>query len=183
MYRSNVRRKRKRRQNSGYLTVEAALVMPMVLCLYVMLIFSAYYLSDRCMSAQDSYLLVFRQSCDKTGQDVKEGIRQMEQTQYGEKYIALRSRNTTLSQSGKYIVLDGSASEGTTLFSSYWLMPAGPWQYTIHARARRSDPAKVIRFLRRMMYLAGRTRDLLTSGEEELWNTVIIMIPPATIWF
>lgn len=157
--------KRNRYGAGGYLTVEAALVMPMVLCLYVILIFTAYYLSDRCMSAQDSYLLVFRQSCDKTGQDVTEGIRSMEQTQYGEKYIAQRSRETTPSQSGKYVVLDGSAAEGTTLFESYWLMPAGPWQYSIHARARRSDPAALVRLLRRLTYLAGRTKDLLTQGE------------------
>lgn len=46
----------------GYLTIEAAYVMPVVLFLYVLIILCGFYLYDRCVISQDNYLLAFRGS-------------------------------------------------------------------------------------------------------------------------
>lgn len=50
------------RRMKGYLTVEAAFVMPIVLFLYMLLILAGFYLYDRCVISQDTYLLAFRES-------------------------------------------------------------------------------------------------------------------------
>ena len=49
----------------GYMTVEAAFVMPMVLCVFVMLIYTSFYLYDRCVFKQDDFILCFRESIRK----------------------------------------------------------------------------------------------------------------------
>lgn len=46
----------------GYLTLEAAYVMPMVLLLYVLIILAGFYLYDRCVISQDNSLLALRGS-------------------------------------------------------------------------------------------------------------------------
>lgn len=50
------------RKWNGYLTVEASLVMPIVLFLYLLIILSGFYLYNRCVISQDNYLLAFRGS-------------------------------------------------------------------------------------------------------------------------
>ncbi len=47
---------------NGYFTVEASLVMPLVLFLYVLIILSGIFLYDRCVMSQDVYLIAFRGS-------------------------------------------------------------------------------------------------------------------------
>lgn len=47
---------------NGYLTVEAAFVMPVVLFLYLTFIICGFYLYNRCVISQDGYLMAFRGS-------------------------------------------------------------------------------------------------------------------------
>lgn len=47
---------------NGYFSVEASLVLPVVLFLYLLIVIAGIYLYDRCVISQDSYLLVFRGS-------------------------------------------------------------------------------------------------------------------------
>lgn len=44
----------------GYFVVEAVYLIPIVLLLYFLVIVSGFYLYDRCVISQDSYLLAFR---------------------------------------------------------------------------------------------------------------------------
>ena len=46
----------------GYMTLEAAFVMPVVLVLYLLIILAGFYLYDRCVISQDNGLLAFRGS-------------------------------------------------------------------------------------------------------------------------
>ncbi len=50
------------KQLKGYMTVEASFVMPLVLLLYLLIIVSGFYLYDRCVLSQDTYLIAFRTS-------------------------------------------------------------------------------------------------------------------------
>lgn len=45
---------------NGYMTVEAAFIMPVVLFLYLIFILCGFYLYNRCVISQDGYLLAFR---------------------------------------------------------------------------------------------------------------------------
>lgn len=50
------------RKLKGYLTLEAAYVMPIVLLLYVLIILAGFYLYDRCVISQNNALLALRGS-------------------------------------------------------------------------------------------------------------------------
>lgn len=47
---------------NGYMTVEASLIIPLVLCIYVAVIKLGFLIYDRCVMSQDQYLAVFRSS-------------------------------------------------------------------------------------------------------------------------
>lgn len=47
---------------NGYLTVEASLIMPLVILIYLLMILCGFYLYNRCVISQDNYLLAFRGS-------------------------------------------------------------------------------------------------------------------------
>lgn len=76
----------------GYMTVEAAYVMPIVIFLYALIIMSGFYLYDRCVISQDNYLLAFRGSrftfAGEAYGEVIYGDR--EQEGFREKYIESR---------------------------------------------------------------------------------------------
>ena len=52
------------------MTLEAALVIPMVICVITLIILFTYYLYGRCVLSQDAYILAFRASVDKDRYDV-----------------------------------------------------------------------------------------------------------------
>ncbi len=57
------------RKVNGYMTVEASLVIPLVLCIYVMIIKAGFWVYDRCVMSQDQYLLAFRSSNFTTSEE------------------------------------------------------------------------------------------------------------------
>ena len=59
------RDKWKRMEAEAYFTVEAALIVPVVVCIFVMIIYLSFYLYDRCVLTQDCYVLSYRQSIEK----------------------------------------------------------------------------------------------------------------------
>ena len=76
----------------AYFTVEAALVMPVVLAIIVMIIYMSFYLYDRCVMQQDCCVLSYRQSIEKGTADrvSREKIRE----QFGEKLFMLSGLET-----------------------------------------------------------------------------------------
>ena len=57
--------KGRRKEADAYFTVEAAVIVPIVLFLFVMIIYMSFYLYDRCVMTQDFYILSYRQSLEK----------------------------------------------------------------------------------------------------------------------
>ncbi|MDE6202091.1 MAG: pilus assembly protein, partial [Lachnospiraceae bacterium] len=53
----------------GYFTIEAALIMPLILFLYVIIILTALFLYCRCAISQDNFLLGMRAAGFSYGED------------------------------------------------------------------------------------------------------------------
>lgn len=51
-----------RKSLKGYMTVEASYVMPIVIFLYLLIIFCGFFLYNRCVMSQNNYLLALRGS-------------------------------------------------------------------------------------------------------------------------
>ena len=59
--------KDKREALKGYLTLEAAMVFPMVFALIIMLLYATFFLYDKCRMTQDLYTAAYRQSIARNG--------------------------------------------------------------------------------------------------------------------
>ena len=151
--------------------MEAAFVMPMVLCVFVMLIYTSFYLYDRCVFKQDAFILCFRESIRK-----EEGaprvdpsyMQQGEARQFENKYFAVNDLETSAKAMGKKAVFQGSARVLPTSFGSYFLMPKSIWRLTFYGSARKTDPPWSIRSYRRKTYVVKKG---LKALEKNLYGT------------
>ncbi len=156
--------RRKRWQMDAYMTVEASFIMPMVLCIFVVVIYTSFYLYDRCVFQQDAYILCLRESIRRQeGAPAvdSERLKSSAKSQFGNKYFAVRSLEISTSGEGKNCVFEGKALVLPTSFGSDSLMPKKIWSVQFRARKRKSDPPWSIRSLRRKSHV-------LKSGAEYL---------------
>ena len=156
------RKKRKSKSTKNfadaYFTVEAAFVIPVVLFVFIMLLYLAFYLYDRCVMAQDCYIVSYRQSIEKGGADRagQEALR----SQLGHKLFML-SKFECSSSGGGTILARADASMEPPL---PWAALSEPgqsgdlrsWNLGVEEAARRTDPPKDYRRVRRLLYLAGK---------------------------
>jgi hypothetical protein len=137
----------------AYFTVEAALVMPVVLVIIVMIIYMSFYLYDRCVMQQDCCVLSYRQSIEKGTADrvSREKIRE----QFGEKLFMLSGLETGAS-SGGTIQVKSNARMDPPLFGLSAFGEENQWRIGVEKKARKTDPPKDYRRVRRLLYLASK---------------------------
>lgn len=147
-----------RRQVDGYMTVEAALILPMVLCIYVILIYTGYFLYDRCVATQDAYVLCFRESIHKDSSlwSYPDGsvVRDQENAQVGDKYLAVKGCSTEVTTERAMIRYSGEGSVAPPLFGDSPIMPENIWTFRYGMSARHTDPPLHIRKARRIYDVA-----------------------------
>ena len=151
-----MRRQGRQRFGSGrenaYMTVEAAFLMPMVLCLFVIVIYTDFYLYDRCVFQQDAYILCLRESIYKEKGAPKADVSRIknnESAQFGTKYFAVSELETNAYVKGKTAVFEGTAEVLPAVFGNFFLMPKSIWNANFHAEKRKADPSWNIRSMRR----------------------------------
>lgn len=135
----------------AYFTVEAALVVPVVLCIFVMIIYLSFYLYDRCVMAQDCYVLSYRQSIEKGSAD--RAGRAAAGEQFGHKLFMLSRMEAGMS-GGKKVCVKVNAVMEPPLFGLDIFEHERHWILGVEERARKTDPPKDYRRVRRIMNLA-----------------------------
>lgn len=140
----------------AYFTVEAALVVPIVLCIFVMIIYLSFYLYDRCVMSQDCYVLSYRQSIEKG--DADRAGQGAAGEQFGQKLFMLSSMQTAVSNGGTISVKTDAAME-PPLFGLDFFEEEGHWSLGVQEKARKTDPPKEFRRVRRILNLASRAAD------------------------
>ena len=138
---------------NAYFTVEAALVVPIALGILVMIIYMSFYLYDRCVMAQDCYVLSYRQSIEKGNADRagQEKIRE----QLGGKLFMLSGMDAG-SSAGGTIRVKTEASLDPPLFGLPVFEEENHWKIAVERRARKTDPPRDYRRVRRLLYLASK---------------------------
>lgn len=127
------------------------MIMPVVILLTGMVFYLTFYLYNRCVAAQDTYLLAFRGSlcCGKDNGTVERYLAEESRKQYGEKYIATVHWNSKTEVTGKTVTV---AAKGN-------LAPTG-WTFGAKWQAQRICPTDCIRKVR----LAVRVKEGITAG-------------------
>lgn len=158
----------------AYMTVEAALLIPMVLCLFVVLLYAAWFLYDRCLFTQDAYIACLRESYRKDEGEsridpgrIDEEMRNLA----GTGYFAVSSWSGS-ADSEQGIGADTGTFQGTArvipaAFGSSSLMPQNIWEMTFTARARKNDVPWAIRSFRRKTYLVKTVLQDVRGTEKE----------------
>ena len=153
------------RRFKGYMTLEAALIVPMVICVFSLLIYFSYYLYGRCVLSQDAYILAFRASVEKSGQwkdDPVGYVNQKAAGKAGSKYFGSSFPRFEASASGKEIRVRGYSTARHSAMGRYFLKPRGSWDYEAAGVAKRREYTKHIRRATRLRDLG---KEILNLGE------------------
>ena len=134
-----------RREAEGYFTVEAAMVMPMVLYVIMMLIYLLFFQYNRCLLELEVGTLAVRGSMVrvKNNEDRAEWLRKQDVKRDEEKYIAWQCGETQWRlERGKLWV----QQQGTLKIP----FAEEVWSVNVNYENHVSDPVSVLRYYRKM---------------------------------
>lgn len=140
----------------AYLTVEASLVVTLVIYVYVFIIFMAFFQYDRCLLTQDSYILAMRGSREKYA-DSNEIYGQLKRERFEmntEKYLAFSWNETSIEVKESNIAVNQGGSVKTPIMANTFMLPE-IWQINIAKESARISPVTLIRRYRLLKDLAG----------------------------
>ena len=154
------------RRFKGYMTLEASLVLPMVICTFALLIYFSFYLYGRCILSQDAYILAFRASVEKSEEyrnDPVSYVNNKAAEKAGNKYFGSDFPRFDATKRGKEVRVHGSSTARHAAMGGYFLKPSGSWEYEAAGRAKRRDYSTHIR---RAIRLKDLGKEILNLGEE-----------------
>ena len=148
--------KDKREALKGYLTLEAAMVFPMVFALIIMLLYATFFLYDKCRMTQDLYTAAYRQSIARNG---KAGGQKADTSGY----FMLNSCEAGVS-GGSTVRASAEGSMAPALLISTGDGENGrTWGIKVTMEARKTDPPQSFRRYRRIAAVA---RQAIPQGEK-----------------
>ncbi len=136
----------------GYFTVEASLVMPLVIFLIGFIFYLTFYLYNRCAIAQDTYVLAFRGSlcsnlcCEKSPEEVKQFIIGKSTGQFGKKYMGISSLDNSVKVDKRKISVEASGVLTAAFTGQLGL--GNKWRFGGNGQAERICPTECIRKVR-----------------------------------
>ena len=139
-------KKRKQYKNiGGYMTLEAAFIIPWTVFLFVFLIYASFYLYDKCVLFQDAYTICFRASVQKEENGVSDYLSSHMEERFGRKYFGVGKVEKSAQKSDKEVRVYGACSVKVP-FPHFLTMPqTGGWQMQTEAKAQIINPTEVIR--------------------------------------
>lgn len=137
-----------RKTTGGYMTAEAAMIIPAVFALIIMLLYLTFYMYDRCVMTQDLYTTAYRESI------VRGKSAHGENKADTSGYFMLSGCSTGVS-GGKEITAKAEGSMAPALMTGA-AADGGNWKLSVSMKARRTDPPQAFRRFRRILAVAGQ---------------------------
>ena len=133
------------------MTLEASLIMPMVICVFVIIMSFTYYLYGRCILSQDTYILAFRASISKSedGGDKAAAVASKVDNKLGKKYFGTTKPVIKTEVKGKEVIVRGYANVRNKVMGRYFLKPKTGWDFMAAGRAKDLDCMEHIRKIKR----------------------------------
>ncbi len=144
------------------MTLEASLVMPMVICVLALLVYFSYYLYGRCVTSQDAYLLAFRAGLAWDDTAPASYVSEHEGEVAGRKYFGSSFPWFQTTVSGKEITVKGGAETRHSAMGRYFLMPREGWEYSAKGQAKKRRYSEHIRRVKRLTDIG---KEILDLGE------------------
>ena len=137
----------------AYFTVEAALILPVTLGIYVLLIYAMFFQYDRSLMEKNMAVLAIRGTLvpSDSNEEIMDFIRQQAAEINKSKYIAFDQESVSGSVTGGRVEVLGTGRV-KVLFTRLINRTGGnDWQITARYSNRRLDPTMVIRACRRLI--------------------------------
>lgn len=149
------------RRFKGYMTLEASFIVPMIICVFALLIYFLYYLYGRCILSQDSYILAFRASIadEEISGSPADYVGSKASLVAGKKYFGSSFPTFETTTEGKKIRVLGRSEAKHSAMGRYFLKPQSGWEYEAAGRASRFEYVKHIRGLTRLRDLGKEIMD------------------------
>lgn len=122
----------------AYFTVEAACILPIVLGIYILLIYGMFYRYDRCLLEQDTALMIMKEEETLSGRSADRYLA----FQWQERQLSREIASVTARAAGKVVVPFGKLKE--------WTDENG-WQLDVTFKKWDIDPTAWIRLYRKAM--------------------------------
>ena len=129
----------------GYMTVEASVIMPIVLIVCCFIIYIGFYQYDRCVSEQDAYRAALR-GANLYGADKEEKYRAVQKTLEElatNHYAAARCSYKVSVKDKMYVKMEGTIS--IPLRGLARMVGTGVWDMEKEVESRMTDPVFFIR--------------------------------------
>lgn len=142
------------RKTKGYFTVEASMIIPLVVVLLGLIFYLTFYMYDRCVISQDAYIQAFRGTlyCGKESEDIEHKIRSETHDLYGKKYVGV-----------EHLESDLRVERNSVTVEAVGIMAATHWKFTVQKEAERICPVDFIRKVR----LAQKLKNTINANIEE----------------
>lgn len=137
----------------AYFTVEAALVFPMVLGIYVLLIYGMFFQYDRCLLEQEVTALAVRgvTNWEESGEEVLDRLNRQAASMDRERYLAFQHDGVNVKIAQGKVTAEGA---GRLLLPFAWLKQwLGEEIWTVRAECanRQLFPVRTIRMCRKVL--------------------------------
>ncbi len=135
----------------GYVTVEAAYIIPIVSVIYMMMIMCGFYLYDKCVISQDNYLIAFRGSRLTNGAEYYGEViyNDMKTGYFKEEYVRERLEY----KSGFYPFLEEESTQTTMWGKDLTITVVGfHGMLEVSKTAKQQNPLETVKRVRRQSY-------------------------------
>lgn len=130
---------------AGYMTLEAAFIIPWVIFLFVFLIYTGFYFYDKCVLFQDIYALGFRGSIQKEENTALDYINAHMKEQFGSKYFGVGKVQGSVVKQGQEIKVYGTCTVKIPFHHFFTMADKSGWKIETEAKAKILNPTRIIR--------------------------------------
>ncbi len=137
----------------GYMTVEASFVVPIVICVFAAIIYFSNYMYDRCVLAQDCYVLAFRavsSANNDMGADPGGYVMEKSSLVSGNKYFGCSKPFFRAVVKGKTIEVSGHTTVKHSMMGRILGFTGNDWSIDVTQTARKRECPKHIRMVKRL---------------------------------
>ena len=134
------------------MTLEASLIVPMVICVFCLIIYFSFYLYGRCMLSQDTYILAFRAvttNLPDYEDDPASYVMSKAKDKAGNKYFGSSEPAFEADVSGDEVLVRGRSDAHHAAMGRYFLKPQEGWEYEAAGRATGIEYSENIREMTR----------------------------------
>lgn len=142
-------------KQNAYFTLEASLIMPLVLIVIIFIMYVGFYSYDKCLLRQDTYRLLIRGSQVKnaSNEDVMNTIKKEDLERNYDKYVMCiwEDKHVSVEHDSINIVGEGMLKVSIPFIDN--LLGKNAWNITVEAKTTRIHPIDVIRSCRKIQSL------------------------------